>query len=585
MSIADRYGIDTCQVIGYEITGYEQGKGTKTRMRWVSDAKNASTAAFTSPVGGAFDTGSFGSGGHWEQTTEEIGTRGHQTYSEITLGSQISKYYSDLQGKKGSRYVEQVLGMSDDLVNNGLVSSGDWFETSKKISEYFSGYSQNQMSLTSRILSGDMGAMSYAANTQPGLLSDVGMNPAAYKFMDLAGRSISESSGSDFLRLLGGQTKEGNPYAQQLQRQGRLGSAAAFLGIGNQEMANVWATGGNEALGWYMMDQQWSFQQQGFNLQQQQTNASNAYTRQMWGFEDQQRSMQYQNRMADFAYSGKRMDLSNQYSQEQESISWTRMNIGNEYNKWQIAFGHQTDLMQRKWTQEDWQVQDQQRSMQYGWQMEDLNEAIRFSSGRERRKLVRQRDRAAISQNMEEEQIDTQRDRQRTMWGREDERYKKLMEYTDKLSKLDIEQFNLNKQQREEMYELEKSNLERNIQEFKKEFELQGQIQKAQRDYQEMQMEFQQRSFDLSKQQAELQHDYETATRNVSEWTEKTVGYVKTWMENDPEKLFKPLMDLIDALKSGNVANAASAVAKAATAISKVDPTKATTWEKSAEIV
>ena len=37
---------------------------------------------------------------------------------------------------------------------------------------------------------------------------------------------------------------------------------------------------------------------------------------------------------------------------------------------------------QQMWTQQDWQYQDTTRQLNFGWQMEDLNEAIRFSSGR-----------------------------------------------------------------------------------------------------------------------------------------------------------------------------------------------------------
>lgn len=60
--------------------------------------------------------------------------------------------------------------------------------------------------------------------------------------------------------------------------------------------------------------------------------------------------------------------------------------------------------------------------MQYGWQMEDIGEQLRYSTGRERRQLMKQRERATIQFGMTQGQLGEQGERldQRRGWAKED---------------------------------------------------------------------------------------------------------------------------------------------------------------------
>lgn len=459
------------------------------------------------------------------------------------------------------------------------------------------GFSQSENELADQILGGDLRAASYAAWNDPTLIRGLGLsNPQAYKVFDRYGSPVYQSSGAEWMRFQNAQAAKGNAAAdaytgggnnQGIQMVGStVEQAMRFFnqerpgqtpgvsaGVSDRNMAQAWYDQGSQGLDWYVFNRQWAFQQQGFGLQQRQLDAARAYNQQMWGLQDQQRARQYRDSLADFAYSRQRMEVSNRYAQEQESLSWSRLTSGQAYQHWQLAFNYQGSLMQRGWEREDWQFQDQSRAMQFGWQMEDLNEAIRFSSGRERRRLVRQRDRAAASQNMDEQQVDRQRERQEQLWSREDERYKKELEYANSLMKLDVQQFELNKRQREETYQMERANLERKLGEFKDEFDLQTRIENAQRAYQKLQMDFQQQSLDIARQQAQVAHDAQVIMKSTTELYERTAGAMNQTAQYKPEAMIQKFAEMLKLLGGLNPAALTSA-ANVFSRMSQLDPTQ-----------
>jgi hypothetical protein len=166
------------------------------------------------------------------------------------------------------------------------------------------------------------------------------------------------------------------------------------------------------------------------------------------------------------------------------------------------------------------------RGLQNAWSMEDINTQIRFSGGRERQQLVKERGRMATVQGMESGQIETQKSRQEQVWAREDEQYKKQVQYSNEMMALDRRQFDLNKDQRETIYSMDKANLARQIGEYKEQFKIQEQMIKAQREYQDKQIAFQKAAAGLQAESAKVQHDLDLATRNANKNFGETEGYL-----------------------------------------------------------
>ena len=183
-----------------------------------------------------------------------------------------------------------------------------------------------------------------------------------------------------------------------------------------------------------------------------------------WGIENRINNIQWSSQLSDFAYQQTTMDLRHQYQQQSDENQQARMNLSNENTRWMQGFDYQTSLMRREWSSEDYQYSTQMRSLQFGWNMEDLDEQIRRSSGYERAMLIKQRDRATLSNNLESQQADKQYDRQEELWAREDERYKKSTDYNEQMIKLDEERFDQSKQENEQLYQLSRAHLEEEMQ-------------------------------------------------------------------------------------------------------------------------
>ncbi len=216
-----------------------------------------------------------------------------------------------------------------------------------------------------------------------------------------------------------------------------------------------------------------------------------------WGIENRQVALQQRSQRADFAEQRRRMVSQNQFAIAGENIQLQRMNTSNAYNLWQLGFNYQGFQQQEAWTRQDWQFQDQQNAMQFSWNMEDVNEAIRYSSGRQRRTLLRQRDRQVASHNMQEEQVGEQRSRQEQVWARQEEQYKKQEEYTLTLQRLDKENYDLGKRQREENYKMDTKSWERKKAEYEESQKLEEEARNLSREYQHDQLELQKQSAGL----------------------------------------------------------------------------------------
>jgi hypothetical protein len=173
------------------------------------------------------------------------------------------------------------------------------------------------------------------------------------------------------------------------------------------------------------------------------------------------------------------------------------------------------------------------RGLQSGWQMEDLNEAIRFSSGRQRRDLVKQRDRAALTENLTEDNIETQRDRQKEIWAQQEEQYQKQKQYQAEMQRLDLESFNINKSQRETFYKMDVDAYNRRMKEYQEETKLQDELKDLQRKYQYDQIQLQKEAAGAQAAAAAAQKQYNDAMIEANKNWDTLTGTVSQMFKYD----------------------------------------------------
>jgi hypothetical protein len=245
-----------------------------------------------------------------------------------------------------------------------------------------------------------------------------------------------------------------------------------------------------------------------------------------WGISDRIDTLQYQGQMAGFATSLKKLDLGHQYDMQNQQENEERWQLNQNWTNWSRGFDYETSLMRREWTQGDWQYQSSMRSMQFDWKMEDFDEAIRRSSGYERAQLVRQRDRAVQSNNMENSQVEQAQEQQKELWEREDERYQKSIEFANELTRMDEEGFERSKNQREELYKIDREDLLRRTEEAKELHKLQLELQTEQRRHSAEQLKFQEISLGIQAASAAEQKKYNYDMRKLAQEQERQSSYI-----------------------------------------------------------
>jgi hypothetical protein len=428
--------------------------------------------------------------------------------------------------------------------------------------------------LLSGMAQGNLGAWSWAAwqgVQTPGGTAQI-PNAAAYRFQDLSGNPIYETSMRGMMDLMSASPQArygGATGAQTAAMAGRYtgqqapqttGDFLTSMGINITNPAMARAAQGSmrewrttlQGEQMQVMEAGIASQQQGIAAQQRYLWGGGAWTGtpsagSLWGLQGQQREMGYQAQQYNFAYSGQRMDVQNQFAVVQEQITGQRMDTSNQYARWQMGFQRGGEMLQRGWQREDYQYQDTMRGLQTGWQMEDINEGIRLSSGRDRRHLVEQRERMTLTTNLEGQQIDKTRQRQEELWAREDEAYRKEKAHQEAMIQLDERQFKLSKAQREENYNAEKAHLTWQMVEYQKEYDLETQIIKLQHDYQAGELE---RSEAMANLQARLTRDqaeYSKAVTLMSEAYGDISGYVKNLMQYQGlDAIYGPLQEILE---------------------------------------
>ncbi|MEM4204970.1 MAG: hypothetical protein QXS54_12960, partial [Candidatus Methanomethylicaceae archaeon] len=306
---------------------------------------------------------------------------------------------------------------------------------------------------------------------------------------------------------------------------------------------------------------------------------------QTFAITDQMRELQYKSRMADFATQRKRMSLSWGYQQAMLGIQEQRLQLQEWYvpasislqerqmklswqqQDWMRQWGRDVELMQRQWAREAFSFSRAVSALQFSWKMEDYDEAIRSSHGRERRKLIRQKERETTLYNLEEEQAQKEMRQREELWKKEDERFEKEKEFIEEIRKLESESFELNKQYRlemlaldreafeaqkkyqEEMHQLDVREFDRKKREFQEMWELETQKYEADKQYQLASLGIQAQIAENQKEINELLGDQNTYMNKNEEVWGKIANYIELMNKYNPKEQLSLLTYLMQMIR------------------------------------
>jgi len=297
---------------------------------------------------------------------------------------------------------------------------------------------------------------------------------------------------------------QGGIFGQGAQQIGQaLGLSGDMLSAWTGEMFG--GIGGQAALGWQQQQQSLALSRASLGIQGAQFALKHMYTtgegmpggRGFWQIEEDFTKLTREQQNYNYMMTTQQLDLQEQTFAENMAFSKEKFDVQTAWKQQDFAIQAYQMARGREWTREDWDRQDNTRAIQWGWTMEDAYEQIRFSTGRERRYAIRDRDRATISHNIESEQIDVERQRTEEKWGWEDEAFEKQQERHDQTVEWQNEEFDLQKKQFDDRMKLTREAHEEELKFIKERRKLEDEQRDMQREFYLAQEELQKASLGI----------------------------------------------------------------------------------------
>jgi hypothetical protein len=280
----------------------------------------------------------------------------------------------------------------------GRVQSGEWGELTGMQGVEFG-----------RLMGGDRFAWSrqVQAGTAPSFMQavdDSGLRTGTREFGTLAGMG-RDLGRPDALRTV-------TPALMQ------RGGGYVMTSTGMTEIGE----GGQWGIQEWQQAEQRGYRDWGMAQQAQRWEEAGTYQRATWGIQDRQTALSTGYQRQQFAFQDEQLDMGDrqwterfgmQRAQFEAQTGWQRQDMGRQWQRQQVQFG---------WAREDLAFSGAQTTMGFAWQMEDFDESIRYATGRQRRQLTRQRERATTQYGMQMGRLETQEGRvdQRETWAAED---------------------------------------------------------------------------------------------------------------------------------------------------------------------
>lgn len=209
---------------------------------------------------------------------------------------------------------------------------------------------------------------------------------------------------------------------------------------------------------------------------------------------------------------------------EQLGFDRERSDYGIQKQRTEMDIGRQQQLRRRSWQFEDWSFNRSQMELGFGWQMEDFDLNLRYARGMQRRQLMRQQERAVITQSMNRAQSDRQYDRMEETAGWEDEAFERQQEYFNKEVEFTERAFEMRERHFREQWALEDRNFEMKRERLQKELQwmqqqwaLEDEQIQNQREWYVFQFEAQQQQMEVTNQVKDAMFALESTMKGVAE--------------------------------------------------------------------
>lgn len=259
-----------------------------------------------------------------------------------------------------------------------------------------------------------------------------------------------------------------------------------------------------------------------WELTKQNRDLDRSQTMWQWGFQDKNRDLQIRQ-------FNETWDFNRSWSAKQ--YGWQQQDFG---------FTQRQRTMQRGWQEYDWSFDRNVRNMEFGWQLQDVDENIRFATGRDRRLMERQRGRMVTEHSITEQRASTEEKRVKETWKLEDERFEIEKKRAAETHKTNMERMDMEKRQFLERMALDKEGIERQKEYTREKWKLEDAAFAAQIAQQTEAHNLQLASIGNSIAQLKFNKDLEDVQRAITQEAEKANGKLR-WAMTTQEKFWTSL--------------------------------------------
>tara|TARA_Y100000310_G_scaffold271175_1_gene285545 strand:+ start:97 stop:7566 length:7470 start_codon:yes stop_codon:yes gene_type:complete len=230
---------------------------------------------------------------------------------------------------------------------------------------------------------------------------------------------------------------------------------------------------------------------EGMGIQLGRIGAQRGYLETTWGIQTEMRELGYRQSMAQFEWGARQRGLAASQFAENYALNQRSFQRQTAQRREQMQEGYQASMLQRGWARDDWELGASRGATQFGWQMEDLNRAIRYSRGPQRAQMLRQRERATEMEGWRRQDAERREGRQEQLWALEDERHNKEVKYFEEGAQLQERRLELQKKHFEEGQGLQAAQAEEQKGFFEERFSLETALRDEQKTWQETQLKWQ----------------------------------------------------------------------------------------------
>lgn len=232
----------------------------------------------------------------------------------------------------------------------------------------------------------------------------------------------------------------------------------------------------------------------------------------VWGLQDAQRNLANQWQMQQMGYREQMFGVQNAQWNTNWQANWDQFQVQRGWQDEQDTRTKERNTVSDAWWLRGWGYQENRAQLSYAWGMEDIDEAIRFSTGRDKLRLGRQKERMTISESMRRGYHEDEKEYWEKQKDWRDEDLDTAKDHRDQINEWKEEDLRRSKEQHDEIAGLQAGQFAKEREHYEEQRKLEDQQIRLEREYWKEQQKSQAESLTKQQEINKLNRQYQEDT-------------------------------------------------------------------------